>query len=1078
MEGARDGRRSLHGVTFYANSVPSGNNPGAWFNESYNTDAAVHASSLTIAGNGDGAGGAVFINDGFVRMRGVLFDDQFSDIDVNPWVDEYGPPRSNVKLDIAYSLTNDSCPNGASCQNLNAADPALLGFSNGLLVPGGSSPAIDGASCADMWPVDARGMGRYDGSSSRYPNTGGFCDVGAVEMQQTELIGDSGRLYVREGGTGSGGSWRTASGSLHQVLEAAQSGDSIFVAAGTYTPEPASGRIATSAVFTVPDGVTIQGGFRADCDNTAPDCDSASDARPWTHRTILSGDIDGNDLPFTPTTDSDGNPSTPSQTDHIRGSNSSSVVYAGLNQQDDVARAALRGVTVTGGRIDAINVVNADVALTDVEVSGNGTSGISRAIRVTGGYYSDGRWVDGLGGALSMTRVRIDGNAVSTTSGAHRGSALYVDQNTQKIGTWTDVVISRNVGARSVVYLKGLSVTADRVTAHHNAASMVVELYGENDAHTFTNLTVAHNSAQEGIRVIEGTATFTGVTFAKNSGQALSISNSVTSPVWVRGGVFANDSDEFGPFGQAEARVANTVVRSQYSAGLLGIAVNPNGNVVADPLMGALGDNGGFVPTMLLGAGSPALDTGSCEGLPTLDARGEQRNRALQTAPGTNGCDAGAVESKPDEVQPFAWTVSLRGGTGIGDAAALTGVTVDLVDAQGSVVQTVPAVAGQAVFAGLSGGPYTVRPSHDALSFAPKEIRLPGRGRTTMVRFYAVLNPVEAESDVAIVQAATPAAPLQADLSGVGGLSGGRLDIPAGALTEDIDIQIGTFTKLPDDAPAYTGPVLFFGPTGQTFAQPITIRIPKPSGPLPEGAEAWAITRFDDVSGTYQQLMTTEENGFLIAQTSQFSGYGAAPTSNQALPVELTTFDALLEGADVLLAWQTASETNNSGFEVQMWRTASLDDRTDGTADYVKVGWVEGMGTTTEAQRYAFRAPDLAPGRYAFRLRQIDLDGAFEYSSEVELTVAADRTLRLDQAWPNPMQTRAQVGFTLPRDGHALAELFDVTGRRVAVLTDQQLEAGRVHTLQLDGSQMASGIYLIRLTFEGEVKTQRVVVAR
>lgn len=74
------------------------------------------------------------------------------------------------------------------------------------------------------------------------------------------------------------------------------------------------------------------------------------------------------------------------------------------------------------------------------------------------------------------------------------------------------------------------------------------------------------------------------------------------------------------------------------------------------------------------------------------------------------------------------------------------------------------------------------------------------------------------------------------------------------------------------------------------------------------------------------------------------------------------------------------------------------------------------------------------------------------------------------------MLTRAQIDFTLPRDGHARAEQFDVTGRLVSVLADEQLQAGRVHTLDLDGGRMASGVYLVRLTFEGTVKMQRIVV--
>jgi hypothetical protein len=76
------------------------------------------------------------------------------------------------------------------------------------------------------------------------------------------------------------------------------------------------------------------------------------------------------------------------------------------------------------------------------------------------------------------------------------------------------------------------------------------------------------------------------------------------------------------------------------------------------------------------------------------------------------------------------------------------------------------------------------------------------------------------------------------------------------------------------------------------------------------------------------------------------------------LPVELTSFEVRLDGDAVQLRWTTASETNNAGFEV--------------------LHFVEGHGTTTEAQTYGFTAEELSAGRYVFRLRQIDYDGAFD----------------------------------------------------------------------------------------------------
>ncbi len=362
--------------------------------------------------------------------------------------------------------------------------------------------------------------------------------------------------------------------------------------------------------------------------------------------------------------------------------------------------------------------------------------------------------------------------------------------------------------------------------------------------------------------------------------------------------------------------------------------------------------------------------------------------------------------------------------------------------------------------------------------FAPRRITLPTMTRDEELLFLTTQLAEDVDTEVEQTATVSAGQPTTTDLSGVTGMgAGAQLTFPAGAVQSATPIQVGRFTSLPSTAPAL-GPMLFLGPTGTTFDQPVTIRIPVPS-PLPAGvltATGLSIIRFDEKTGIFEALPTTLEGGMLVTTTTRFSGYGAG--AGGVLPVELVSFDATLQGNAVVLAWETASETNNSGFRVQAQRIESLDERFAIDGGFADKGWVDGMGTTTEAQSYGFRVEELEPGRYLFRLRQVDLDGAFEFSPEVEVSVEANRVLHLAQAWPNPMRTRAKVGFTLPRDGHARAELFDVTGCLITILTDERHEAGRVHTLDLDGSRMASGVYLVRLTFEGEVKTQRVVVAR
>src|SRR5690606_32421823 len=114
------------------------------------------------------------------------------------------------------------------------------------------------------------------------------------------------------------------------------------------------------------------------------------------------------------------------------------------------------------------------------------------------------------------------------------------------------------------------------------------------------------------------------------------------------------------------------------------------------------------------------------------------------------------------------------------------------------------------------------------------------------------------------------------------------------------------------------------------------------------------------------------------------SQYLVGSTDAAALPVELSSFTATLDGEAVVLRWETASETNNAGFEVEY---AAVETRRGASLPWQRLAFVDGAGTTATAQTYAYRAEGLSPGRYAFRLRQVDFDGAFVYGPEVEVTV-------------------------------------------------------------------------------------------
>jgi hypothetical protein len=186
------------------------------------------------------------------------------------------------------------------------------------------------------------------------------------------------------------------------------------------------------------------------------------------------------------------------------------------------------------------------------------------------------------------------------------------------------------------------------------------------------------------------------------------------------------------------------------------------------------------------------------------------------------------------------------------------------------------------------------------------------------------------------------------------------------------------------------------------------------------------------------------------------------------LPVELASFDATVNGADVQLAWTTASETNNAGFSVEHQRPDA--------ADWRDVGFVEGGGTTDEASSYRLRVKKLVPGTHSFRLRQQDTDGTTALSDVVTAEVRLDGTYEL-RVGPNPMRQQGTVALALREGQRVAVTLYDLLGRRVTTLHSGRLERGTT-TLPFSTGGLSNGQYFLRVQGRAFSTTKTIVVAR
>ena len=204
------------------------------------------------------------------------------------------------------------------------------------------------------------------------------------------------------------------------------------------------------------------------------------------------------------------------------------------------------------------------------------------------------------------------------------------------------------------------------------------------------------------------------------------------------------------------------------------------------------------------------------------------------------------------------------------------------------------------------------------------------------------------------------------------------------------------------------------------------------------------------------------------------------------VPVELVSFTSSVKDNIVMLNWITATETNNSGFEIE--RNTPLNPLSRGEAEgrgvWEKIGFVYGNGTTTETKIYSFAVNDLSSGVYQYRLKQIDFDGSFEYSNTLDIEITAPNEFVLEQNYPNPFNPTATISYTIPdiistkgRNLSVTLKVYDVLGNEVAVLLDENKPAGNYDVI-FDSRNLSSGIYFYKLSVEKFEAVKKMILLR
>ena len=184
--------------------------------------------------------------------------------------------------------------------------------------------------------------------------------------------------------------------------------------------------------------------------------------------------------------------------------------------------------------------------------------------------------------------------------------------------------------------------------------------------------------------------------------------------------------------------------------------------------------------------------------------------------------------------------------------------------------------------------------------------------------------------------------------------------------------------------------------------------------------------------------------------TNGFSGFGAGIAGSAALPVHLLDFAGRLITNSVLLDWSTSYEINSQYFDIE--RSA------DGIV-FNKIGTVNAAGNSSITHNYSFTDAAALEHNY-YRLKQVDIDGKFEYSKVIIIdNKNYGGNFRVIN---NPFTDVLDIDFGKVQAGKTDIRLLDVTGKEIYHTVNDISGLSRLH-INLSGRNLSAGIYLLQV---------------
>ena len=228
------------------------------------------------------------------------------------------------------------------------------------------------------------------------------------------------------------------------------------------------------------------------------------------------------------------------------------------------------------------------------------------------------------------------------------------------------------------------------------------------------------------------------------------------------------------------------------------------------------------------------------------------------------------------------------------------------------------------------------------------------------------------------------------------------------------------------------------------------------------------------LSTTLDQATMESLNTDVDLATINFNNNGGG---NFPLPVELISFSATIFNNTVKLKWQTATEVNNYGFYVERINKNK-------NSDWQTLGFVKGHGNSNSPRQYTFVDNTANNGNYSYRLKQVDVDGSFEYSPVVEVFVGAPDKFELSQNYPNPFNPATIIKYSIPAVAvgdenfrPVQLKVYNVLGREIITLVNKEQSPG-TYTVTFNAENFPSGLYFYKLTAGSFSQTKKMLLLK